>query len=381
MIFEKGELFCGPGGLSLGALKAKVTGKNGELFAVKHKWASDYDPAAVETYRENICKPNNYDPKTVFQKDVRELKIDELEPINAFAFGFPCNDYSLVGEKKGINGEFGPLYSYGVKVLASKEPQWFIAENVSGLESANEGQAFQQILNDLENAGPGYMLTPHLYKFEEYGVPQTRRRIIIVGIRKNLNLQFKVPAPTHGPGNFVTAKQALEGEPIPEDAPNQEPTRHHQRVIDMLSFIPPGENAWSEKIPPALRLNVKGARMSQIYRRLKEDAPSYTVTGSGGGGTHIYHYRDLRALTNRERARLQTFPDKYDFKGGKEAVRKQIGMAVPPDGAKVIIEAILKTFAGIEYDSVPSKWSVNSQEKSNSELELAMQEIAAASEK
>ena len=79
---------------------------------------------------------------------------------------------------------------------------------------------------------------------------------------------------------------------------------------------------------------------------------SYTVTGSGGGGTHIYHWEEPRALTNRERARLQTFPDAYEFKGSKESVRKQIGMAVPCEGAKIIFEAILKCFAGMEYPYV-----------------------------
>lgn len=76
------------------------------------------------------------------------------------------------------------------------------------------------------------------------------------------------------------------------------------------------------------------------------------MTGSGGGGTHIYHWEEPRALTNRERARLQTFPDTYEFKGSKESVRRQIGMAVPCEGARVIFEAILKTFAGIDYPSM-----------------------------
>ncbi|MDY2588896.1 MAG: DNA cytosine methyltransferase, partial [Agathobacter sp.] len=101
-----------------------------------------------------------------------------------------------------------------------------------------------------------------------------------------------------------------------------------------------------------LKLNVSGARLSQIYKRLDPEKPAYTVTGSGGGGTHIYHYDEPRALTNRERARLQTFPDDYVFEGSKESVRKQIGMAVPSKGAKIIFEAILNTFAGIEYEGM-----------------------------
>ena len=104
-------------------------------------------------------------------------------------------------------------------------------------------------------------------------------------------------------------------------------------------------------MPDDLKINSK-TRISQIYKRLDPEKPSYTVTGSGGGGTHIYHWEEPRALTNRERARLQTFPDTYFFEGSKEQVRKQIGMAVPCEGAKLIFEAVLKTFAGVEYDSV-----------------------------
>lgn len=98
-------------------------------------------------------------------------------------------------------------------------------------------------------------------------------------------------------------------------------------------------------------------KISQIYKRLDPDKPSYTITGSGGGGTHVYHWSENRALTNRERARLQTFPDDFVFEGSKESVRKQIGMAVPAQGAKIIFEAVLKTFAGIDYPSVEPRLS------------------------
>ena len=109
-------------------------------------------------------------------------------------------------------------------------------------------------------------------------------------------------------------------------------------------------------MPENLKLNVKGAKISQIYKRLNPDKPAYTVTGSGGGGTHMYHWDEPRALTNRERARLQTFPDNYIFHGSKESVRKQIGMAVPCMGIKVIFEALLKSFAGIDYPSIPASF-------------------------
>ncbi|MFC0298509.1 DNA cytosine methyltransferase [Geobacillus jurassicus] len=355
MIFRKGELFSGPGGLALGAKMARVVAADGEEFRIEHVWANDYNESACRTYRRNIC--GDPDDPSVIVCDVRELDIEKLPRIDALSFGFPCNDYSVVGEHKGMDGEYGPLYTYGVKVLNVHEPKFFVAENVGGLQSANEGRAFMQILKELSEAGRGYDIVPHLYKFEEYGVPQMRHRIIIVGIRKDLDLRFKVPAPTT-PDKYVTAKEAITNPPIPDDAPNHEFTRHNAKTVEMLKHIPPGENAWYEGIPEELRLNVKKARLSQIYRRLHPDQPSYTVTGSGGGGTHVYHWEEPRALTNRERARLQTFPDDFVFEGTKENVRQQIGMAVPPKGAKIIFEAILKTFAGIPYECVEPKWDV-----------------------
>ena len=151
-----------------------------------------------------------------------------------------------------------------------------------------------------------------------------------------------------------TCRNAIENPPIPEDAPNNEITRQSATVVERLRHIQPGQNAFNANLPTELQLNVKGAKISQIYKRLDPNKPAYTVTGSGGGGTHIYHWTEPRALTNRERARLQTFPDNYVFEGSKESVRKQIGMAVPCQGAKIIFEAILKTFAGIDYESMQS---------------------------
>jgi DNA (cytosine-5)-methyltransferase 1 len=344
MKYRLGELFCGPGGLAYGAINA--TSADGQHFIV-HEWASDYDEDTCKTYRYNIC-PNN--PETVYQEDIRKLDMDKLSPIDALAFGFPCNDFSIVGEQKGINGVFGPLYSYGVKALKKFRPMWFLAENVGGLRNANDGKAFTKILNELQEAG--YTITPHLYKFEEYGIPQSRHRIIIVGIRNDINVTFKVPSPAPYANIDNTCRTALEVPPIPADAPNNERTQQSETVIQRLLHIKPGENAFTANLPPELQLKVKGAKISQIYKRLDPNKPAYTVTGSGGGGTHMYHWSEPRALTNRERARLQTFPDTYVFFGTKESVRKQIGMAVPCQGAKIIFEAILNCFAGIEYDSI-----------------------------
>lgn len=340
--FRMGELFCGPGGIAEGARKAQVDG-----FSIVHAWANDYDENTCATYRANICPDN---PKSVIHGDVRKLDLTTLGPIDALAFGFPCNDFSVVGEQKGMDGVYGPLYSYGVQVLKLYRPQWFLAENVGGLRNANDGKAFAKILSDMKDAG--YRLTPHLYKFEEYGIPQARHRIIIVGIREDIDVTFRVPSPAPYSGLDNTCKTAIEVPPIPAGAPNHEQTKQSDIVVKRLQHIKPGQNAFTADLPKELQLHVSGAKISQIYKRLDPSKPAYTVTGSGGGGTHIYHWEEPRALTNRERARLQTFPDTYKFVGGRESVRKQIGMAVPCRGAQIIFEAILKSFAGIQYDSI-----------------------------
>lgn len=343
--FKLAELFCGPGGLALGALQSFAQNKDSS-FKIVPVWANDIDSDTCGTYARNI---HDGDKSGVICAPVEQIDFKTVPKFDALAFGFPCNDFSVVGEQKGFDGKFGPLYSYGVKAINIHNPKWFIAENVSGLQSANNGSAFKNILHDLENAGRGYVLTPHLYKFEEYGVPQTRHRIVIIGIRKDLDLKFRVPAPTTK-FKFISAREALEEPPISGDAQNHDLTKQSAGVVERLKYIPAGENAWYEGIPPHLRLNVKSARMSQIYKRLHPDRPAYTITGSGGGGTHVYHWAEHRALTNRERARLQSFPDDFIFEGSKESVRRQIGMAVPPMGAQAVIEAVLKTFSGISYN-------------------------------
>ncbi len=357
-MFRLGELFCGPGGLAWGALHAHeglagIEGiENIEDCRIVHAWANDCDRSTCDTYTRNICPD---DPDSVICCDVRKLNLQSLSHIDALAFGFPCNDFSVVGEQKGFDGTYGPLYTYGVQVLKNHQPKWFLAENVGGLRSANGGTALTTVIDALRSAG--YRTCANMYHFEEYGVPQARHRIIIVGIQEGLDLEFRVPSPAPYRNADVSCRTALEEPPIPADAPNNERTVQSRTVVRRLEHIKPGQSAFTADLPEDLKLHVKGAKISQIYRRLDPDRPAYTVTGSGGGGTHMYHYAEPRALTNRERARLQTFPDSFVFSGSKEQVRKQIGMAVPCRGAQVIFEAVLKTFAGIDYDWVPASLS------------------------
>ena len=205
--FKYGELFCGPGGMGLGAKNAIVK-HNQKTYKMEYLWAVDYDKDSCLTYENNMSLKGQ-----VLAQDVKTLNINSLDKIDIFAYGFPCNDFSIVGKHKGTKGKFGRLYEYGIHVLNASNPKAFIAENVGGLKSANNGKAFLKILEELKNAGKGYRLTVHKYKFEEYGIPQIRHRIIIIGIRKDLGIIFKVPKPDYVK-NHISSQMALENPPI-----------------------------------------------------------------------------------------------------------------------------------------------------------------------
>ena len=295
-IFKLGELFCGPGGLACGALQSQSD--DGE-YSLEHAWANDYDADTCSTYIRNIC-PNR--PETVHLGDVKELDIESLGEIDAFAYGFPCNSFSTIGKH-------------------------------------------QVILNDMRESG--YRLNVNLYKAEKYGIPQTRHRVIIVGIREDLDVVYRVPDPAQFHDIDISSRTALHN--IPVDAPNNEIRQLSEKVIRRLNYIAPGENVWQAEanMPEELHIKTK-TKISQIYRKLDPDKPSYTITAAGGGGTYGYHWTN-RELTNRERARIQTFPDNYEFVGKYASVRKQIGMAVPCRLSEIVTTAILNSFAGIDY--------------------------------
>ena len=223
---------------------------------------------------------------------------------------------------------------------------------MSGIRTAGEND-FQTILDDMRESG--YRIVAHLYKAEQYGIPQTRHRVIIVGIRRDLNVEFRVPDFLPFQKKDISAQTAFLD--IPKNAPNNEIRVLQPQVLKRLALIAPGENVWQaasrlgDKFPPELMIQTQ-TRISQIYKKLDPLKPAYTVTASGGGGTSMYHWEN-RELTNRERARLQTFPDDFEFVGKYSSVRKQIGMAVPCALSKIIVTAILNSFAGIDYPHIP----------------------------
>jgi len=305
------SLFSGCGGMDLGFHKS----------GFNIKWANDIDNKACETYANNIGDH-------IEHGDITLIDYSKIPDADLILGGFPCQDFSMIWKRGGINTERGNLYQNFVDIVSKKNPLMFIAENVKGILSANKKKAIHQIIEDFSSTGKyGYNTTPHLINFANYGVPQLRERVLIIGIRKDIKLHFTIPSPTHSVGNYVTAKEAI------EDANLAEHNNEHQKIqpntIKKLKLIPPGGNFTS--IPKDSPHYVKGM-ISHVYRRLHPDKPSTTIIAAGGGGTWGYHYSEPRPLTNRERARLFGYPDDFIFEGTIAEVRRQIGNSVPPAG-------------------------------------------------
>ncbi|MFZ3063756.1 MAG: DNA cytosine methyltransferase, partial [Nitrospirota bacterium] len=249
-----------------------------------------------------------------------------------------------IWKRPGLNGERGNLYKSFLRFVDAKKPKAFIAENVKGLLSANNRNAIEQMISDFESIAPGYLIKPKLYNFADYGVPQFRERVLIVGIRIDTGFDFKHPKPTHGPKAgkpYVTAGEAL------KDAEkvkfNNEKMNALPKTVKMLELISEGGNYTD--IPKDSPLYVKGM-ISHVYRRIHRNEPAKTIIAAGGGGTWGYHYPEPRPLTNRERARLQSFPDDFEFLGSFTEIRRQIGNAVPPKGVAELAKALAPLFNG-----------------------------------
>ncbi|AGP50146.1 hypothetical protein PSYCG_00115 (plasmid) [Psychrobacter sp. G] len=324
------SLFSGCGGLDLGFHQE----------GYETVWANDFDHWACETFKKNIGDV------------IVEGDIEQIDPYDNTSIpdcdivlgGFPCQDFSMIWKRPGLDGERGNLYKSFLRVVDAKKPKVFVAENVKGLLTANNKKAIKQIVSDFENIAPGYKVKVKLYNFADYGVPQLRERLLIVGIRSDIDFDFEHPDPTHSAKDddllpHVTAGEALAN--IPSDAKNTEQQNLSPKTVEKLKLISAGGNFTD--IPKDHPLYVKGM-ISHVYRRIHPDEPSKTIIAAGGGGTWGYHYPEPRSLNNRERARLQSFPDDFEFVGTMTQVRKQIGNAVPPQGVRELAKTLKKIF-------------------------------------
>ena len=318
------SLFAGCGGIDLGFLMAQ----NSE-YAYEVVWANDFDKDACESYK------NNVDDKIVCG-DIWDIDLDKTPDCDVIIGGFPCQDFSILrgGKREAFSSKRGVLYTKFVEAVSKKLPLFFVAENVKGLLTAEGGWAIRKIVEDFEQVDHiGYDVQIKLINFADYGVPQKRERVVIVGVRNDLGLKFQFPKETHK-GRHVAAKTALLGaEKVKE---NNEHMQVHESTVAKLKQIPAGGNY--KDLPDSKNKNW----MSIIYKRLHPDKPSPTIVACGGGGTWGYHYSEPRPLTNRERARIQSFPDDFVFSGSVAEVRRQIGNAVPPLGIKPVAEQLLR---------------------------------------
>lgn len=315
------SLFSGCGGMDLGFRQAGY-----QLI-----WANDFDENACDTYRLNL---GNH----IIHADIADLDLEDIPDCDLMIGGFPCQDFSMIWKRGGLKTDRGNLYKYFVKAVSIKRPKVFVAENVKGLLTANKGRAVSQIAEDFSKLG--YEVDVDLYNFAEYGVPQTRERVFIVGVRSDIAWDFKKPKASHKKGGFVSAGKALVG--VKKVKTNNEHQNIAERTRELLKLIPEGGNF--SDIPKDHPLYVKGM-ISHVYRRLNRKRPSTTIIASGGGGTWGYHYSEPRPLTNRERARLFCYPDTFVFLGSITEVRRQIGNSVPPLAARHLAKSLMPAFS------------------------------------
>lgn len=334
------SLFSGCGGLDLGFE---------QVGDYKTVWANDFKHEACETFRKH------------FGDVILEGDIEQVDPYSdknipecdIILGGFPCQDFSIIWKRPGLDGERGNLYKSFLRFVDAKKPKAFVAENVKGILTANSKKAIRQIIEDFQNIAPGYVVIPHLYNFADYGVPEYRERVLIVGIRSDMGFEFKHPKPTHGEHEgllpYVTVGDALKD--VENVKFNNEHLRITERTKTIISLIPEGGNFTA--IPKDSPFYVKGM-ISHVYRRIHRNEPSKTIIAAGGGGTWGYHYPENRPLTNRERARIQSFPDDFVFYGNTTEVRRQIGNAVPPVGVHAVANALKPLFSG-DYEKIDLK--------------------------
>jgi DNA (cytosine-5)-methyltransferase 1 len=329
------SLFAGCGGMDLGAEQTRLA---------QVVCAIDNEHWASETYRRNF---GNH----IIESDIRGLPVVNV-PCDILLAGPPCQDFSSLWNHDGAKTSRGNLYREVARYLVAHQPAAFVMENVLGLLSANHGQAWTNVRRALrtparflENKeGPRYLLRVECIDMADLGVPQNRERLIIIGVRSDLGIQPPaIPLPFKD--HHRTAGQVLDDPRHPLNGrADHDVGLDSEQVVERLKLIPAGRNY--TVIPEGHHLAVRGL-ISHVYKRLDPERPAYTVIASGGGGTHGYHHREPRRLSNRERARLQSFPDSFEFMGPPRgdrtrypAVRRQIGNAVPPLAAKTIVKCV-----------------------------------------
>lgn len=274
------SLFSGCGGMDLG-FRAE---------GYETVWANDFFKEAVLTYRKNIGEE-------IVLGDITKIDpyTDESIPdCDLVVGGFPCQDFSIIGQRKGLHADRGNLFKNLAQFIDAKKPKAFVAENVPGILSANKGAAVEYILDTFRNIQPGYVVQYKVINFADYGVPQTRKRCIFVGVRADVDFNFRFPDPTHGKNAdrpWVTAGEALDG--VEKIVPNNELHESSKREKAILELIPPGGN-W-RYLPSDHPYKGTASGYGNMYSRSLRDRPAFTLTATGGGDSRLSFQRTAPA--------------------------------------------------------------------------------------
>ena len=298
------SLFSGAGGLDLGFIQA------GHQVI----WANDNYEDAVSTYKENIGDH-------IILDDIKNIKSEEIPDHDILIGGFPCQGFSVANTGRSKSDERNSLYLEFLRVISDKKPKYFVAENVKGILSLEKGEVFNLIISDFESAG--YKVEYQVLNSANYGVPQKRERVIIIGTREDINIPISHPPSTH----HNTEKNKEETSLLP-----------WVTVGEALSNIPDpdGSHNLLNHTYSKFKLKFNGYIGN---RSIDPEKPSPTVTARGdskGGVVVLHHPNNKRRMSVREIAIVQSFPINYKFIGPNSSAYRQIGNAVPPLMANAI---------------------------------------------
>lgn len=326
------ELFAGAGGLALGLEKAGFS-----LIGLVEK-----DKDACATLRKNrpnwkiLCE----NIETVAERDLeKEFGIAKGE-LTLLSGGAPCQSFSTIGKRLGLDDIRGTMFYYYATFLEKLQPKAFIFENVKGLRNHDNKRTYTTMLNIFQDAG--YSTCYQVLNAWDYGAPQRRERLITVGIRNDLLPRCKYEFPIPHEYKPLIRDIKLDINPGPDEC-----ARYSENKYKVISTVPPG-GCWKDVDPELAKPYMKlcwympGGKTG-ILRRFKLDEPCFTVmTSPGSKQTDRCHPLEIRPFSYRENARLQTFPDEWEFTGSLSSKYKQVGNAVPVALAKDVGNSILK---------------------------------------
>lgn len=335
------ELFAGAGGMALGFEKA----------GIHHEMLNEIDKHCCNTLRENRPKWN------VIEDNITNVDFTSYkDKIDIVTGGFPCQSFSAAGKKLGFEDTRGTLFFEFARCIKEVQPKIFVGENVKGLFHHDNGRTLQVIKDTIQELGYT-LIEPKVLKAMYYKVPQKRERLFLIGVRNDLaeNINaFKFPSPFK---KVLTVSDAfVKGELFEKNVPESIGDSYPERKKEILDFVPQG-GYWKD-LPDDLQREFMqgsyflGGGKTGLARRLSMSAPSLTLVCSPSmKQTERCHPLETRPLTVRESARIQTFPDQWEFIGPKSQAYKQIGNAVPVNLAWSVARSIVDYLNQIEINS------------------------------